>query len=61
MEFHRSASFDHVHRHVAGYHAAYVLGPDGDNVQAVYRGPAVRSADCVIVRPDGSAPEELRP
>ena len=27
-----------------GYYAAYVLDPDGDNVEAVFHGPAERSA-----------------
>ena len=34
-----------------GYYAAYVLDPDGNNVEAVYHGPALRSADSVVVRP----------
>jgi catechol 2,3-dioxygenase-like lactoylglutathione lyase family enzyme len=34
-----------------GYFAAYVLDPDGNNVEAVYHGPALRSADSVIVTP----------
>ena len=31
-----------------GYYAAYVLDPDGTNVEAVYHGPAERSADSVV-------------
>ena len=34
-----------------GYYAAYVLDPDGTNVEAVHHGPATRSADSVVVRP----------
>jgi class 3 adenylate cyclase/catechol 2,3-dioxygenase-like lactoylglutathione lyase family enzyme len=35
-----------------GYYAAYVLDPDGNNVEAVHHGPATRSADSVVVVPD---------
>lgn len=34
-----------------GYYAAYVLDPDGNNVEAVYHGPARRSAPSVVVTP----------
>lgn len=34
-----------------GYYAAYVLDPDGNNVEAVNHGPAVRSAPSVVVEP----------
>jgi catechol 2,3-dioxygenase-like lactoylglutathione lyase family enzyme len=34
-----------------GYFAAYVLDPDGNNVEAVFHGPALRSADSVVVTP----------
>jgi catechol 2,3-dioxygenase-like lactoylglutathione lyase family enzyme len=30
-----------------GYYAAFVLDPDGNNVEVVYHGPAQRSADSV--------------
>ena len=36
-----------------GYYAAYALDPDGINLEAVYHGPATRSADSVVVRPAG--------
>jgi catechol 2,3-dioxygenase-like lactoylglutathione lyase family enzyme len=32
-----------------GYYAAYVLDPDGNNVEAVYHGPGERSAPSVVV------------
>jgi catechol 2,3-dioxygenase-like lactoylglutathione lyase family enzyme len=32
-----------------GYYAAYALDPDGNNVEAVFHGPAERSADSVVV------------
>lgn len=32
-----------------GYYAAFVLDPDGNNIEAVYHGPAQRSADSVKV------------
>lgn len=34
-----------------GYYAAYVLDPDGTNVEAVFHGPARRSAASVVVAP----------
>ena len=37
-----------------GYYAAFVLDPDGNNIEAVYHGPARRSAESVIVSPDPS-------
>jgi catechol 2,3-dioxygenase-like lactoylglutathione lyase family enzyme len=36
-----------------GYYAAYVLDPDGNNIEAVYHGPSSRSADSVVVTPEG--------
>jgi catechol 2,3-dioxygenase-like lactoylglutathione lyase family enzyme len=36
-----------------GYYAAYVLDPDGNNVEAVYHGPARRSAASVVVEAEG--------
>lgn len=35
-----------------GYYAAYLLDPDGNNIEAVFHGPASRSADSVVVTPD---------
>lgn len=32
-----------------GYYAAFVLDPDGNNIEAVYHGPADRSADAVTL------------
>jgi catechol 2,3-dioxygenase-like lactoylglutathione lyase family enzyme len=34
-----------------GYYAAFVLDPDGNNIEAVNHGPAARSAASVIVTP----------
>jgi catechol 2,3-dioxygenase-like lactoylglutathione lyase family enzyme len=34
-----------------GYYAAYVLDPDGNNVEAVYHGPSRRSAQSVVIEP----------
>lgn len=34
-----------------GYFAAYVLDPDGNNIEAVFHGPANRSTDAVILTP----------
>jgi catechol 2,3-dioxygenase-like lactoylglutathione lyase family enzyme len=36
-----------------GYYAAYVLDPDGNNIEAVWHGPSSRSAASVEVRPMG--------
>lgn len=33
-----------------GYYAAFVLDPDGNNIEAVYHGAAERSAHSVVVR-----------
>ena len=33
-----------------GYHGAFVLDPDGNNIEAVYHGEARRSADSVQIR-----------
>jgi catechol 2,3-dioxygenase-like lactoylglutathione lyase family enzyme len=32
-----------------GYYAAFLLDPDGNNIEAVYHGPAKRSAASVII------------
>ena len=37
-----------------GYYSAYVLDPDGNNVEAVYHGPSERTAPSVVVTPSGS-------
>jgi len=34
-----------------GYFAAFLLDPDGNNVEAVYHGPAQRSAESIVIRP----------
>lgn len=36
-----------------GYYAAFVLDPDGNNIEAVFHGPAARSAPSVVVTPLG--------
>jgi catechol 2,3-dioxygenase-like lactoylglutathione lyase family enzyme len=33
-----------------GYYAAFLLDPDGNNIEAVFHGPAQRSADSVSIR-----------
>jgi catechol 2,3-dioxygenase-like lactoylglutathione lyase family enzyme len=33
-----------------GYYGAFLLDPDGNNVEAVFHGPATRSADSVVIR-----------
>ena len=32
-----------------GYYAAFLLDPDGNNVEAVFHGPGTRSADAVVI------------
>lgn len=32
-----------------GYYAAFILDPDGNNIEAVFHGPADHSADSVVV------------
>ena len=39
-------------RYHPGYYAAYLLDPEGNNVEAVYHGPARRSAPSVVVTPE---------
>ena len=34
-----------------GYYSAYAFDPDGNNVEAVYHGPARRSAASVVIEP----------
>lgn len=36
-----------------GYYAAFLLDPDGNNIEAVWHGPATRSAESVVVTPTG--------
>lgn len=35
-----------------GYFAAYVLDPDGNNIEVVHHGPAKRSAASVVITPE---------
>lgn len=39
-----------------GYYAAFVLDPDGNNVEAVFHGPASRSAESILVTPVDDGP-----
>ena len=34
-----------------GYYAAFVLDPDGNNIEAVFHGSATRSAESIVVTP----------
>ena len=36
-----------------GYYAAFLIDPDGNNIEAVFHGPADRSADSVVVTFEG--------
>lgn len=40
-----------------GYYAAFVLDPDGNNIEAVFHGEATRSAPSIVVTPELSQPE----
>lgn len=33
-----------------GYYACFLIDPDGNNIEAVFHGPAERSADSVLIR-----------
>jgi catechol 2,3-dioxygenase-like lactoylglutathione lyase family enzyme len=35
-----------------GYYAAFLLDPDGNNIEAVYHGPAERSAESIVIAAD---------
>jgi catechol 2,3-dioxygenase-like lactoylglutathione lyase family enzyme len=37
-----------------GYYGAFVLDPDGNNIEAVYHGPARRTAASIVVTPEHS-------
>ena len=39
-----------VRRYHPDYYAAFLLDPDGNNVEAVYHGPHERSAESVLIR-----------
>ncbi len=39
-------------RYHPGYYAAFLLDPDGNNIEAVSHGPAKRSASSVVVTPE---------
>ena len=34
-----------------GYYAAFLLDPDGNNIEAVFHGPAEYSAESIVIRP----------
>ena len=36
-----------------GYFAAYLLDPDGNNIEAAFHGPARRSADSIVITAEG--------
>jgi catechol 2,3-dioxygenase-like lactoylglutathione lyase family enzyme len=40
-------------RYHPGYYAAFVLDPDGNNIEAVHHGPATRSAGSVVITAEG--------
>jgi hypothetical protein len=41
-------------RYHPGYFAAFVLDPDGNNIEAVFHGPSERSAASIVVTPRGA-------
>jgi catechol 2,3-dioxygenase-like lactoylglutathione lyase family enzyme len=42
-------------RYHPGYYAAFVLDPDGNNIEAVHHGAATRSAPSVVITPTAPA------
>ncbi|QSQ27158.1 VOC family protein [Pyxidicoccus parkwayensis] len=40
-----------LRRYHANYYAAFVLDPDGNNIEAVFQGPTRRSAPSVLISP----------
>jgi len=40
-------------RYHSGYYGAYLLDPDGNNVEAVHHGPVRRSTDSVVITAEG--------
>ncbi len=38
-------------RYHPGYYAAFILDPDGNNIEAVHHGPMTKSAESVVIRP----------
>lgn len=42
-----------LRRYGPSYYAAFVLDPDGNNVEAVWHGATRRSADSVVIEPPG--------
>ena len=46
----RSNGVPGVRRYHADYYAAFLLDPDGNNIEAVYHGPHERSAESVLIR-----------
>ncbi len=42
-----------VREYHPGYYAAFVLDPDGNNIEAVHHGPAKRSAESVVITAEG--------
>ncbi len=36
-----------------GYYAAFVLDPDGNNIEAMHHGPAKKSAESIVITPAG--------
>lgn len=44
-------------RYHAGYYAAFVRDPDGNNIEAVHHGPASRSTASVVITATGAPPK----
>jgi catechol 2,3-dioxygenase-like lactoylglutathione lyase family enzyme len=43
-------------RYHPGYYGAFVFDPDGNNIEAVFHGPARRSAASVVITPEMGKP-----
>ncbi len=37
-----------------GYYACFILDPDGNNIEAVWHGPATRNVDAVVITPSAT-------
>jgi catechol 2,3-dioxygenase-like lactoylglutathione lyase family enzyme len=45
----RSNGAPGIRHYHPGYYAAFLLDPDGNNIEAVFHGPSTRSAESVVV------------
>ena len=58
-QLHRGRLIDHIQlvvkdlaaskRFYTGYYGAFLIDPDGNNIEAVYHGPAKKSAESILI------------